>query len=134
MESHTVIAATDFVGCIDCHAKSFSWYHCRWRQHRRGVLQYAPTQYAPTGDADIADWYLGQSPSYHVWLIYRPDLDWLKSRDAALTLTLAEKIATTAKDKRHLVFAPARFVASKHLLPLGVEHAPLPFALYRFEK
>jgi adenine-specific DNA-methyltransferase len=80
------------------------------------------------------DWYLGKSPSYHVWLIYRPDLDWLKSGDAALTLTLAEKIAATAKDKRHLVFAPARFVASKHLLPLGVEHAPLPFALYRFEK
>jgi len=80
------------------------------------------------------DWYLGDSPSYHVWLIYRPDLDWLKSRDAALTLTLAEKIAATSKVKRHLVFAPARFVASKHLLPLGVEHAPLPFALYRFEK
>jgi adenine-specific DNA-methyltransferase len=80
------------------------------------------------------DWYLGDSPSYYVWLIYRPDLDWLKSRDAALTLTLAEKISATGKDKRHLVFAPARFVASKHLLPLGVEHAPLPFALYRFEK
>jgi adenine-specific DNA-methyltransferase len=80
------------------------------------------------------DWYLGESPGYHVWLIYRPDLDWLKSRDAALTLTLAEKIAATAKDKQHLVFAPARFVASKHLSPLGVEHAPLPFALYRFEK
>jgi adenine-specific DNA-methyltransferase len=89
---------------------------------------------APTDDAIIAGWYLGESPSYHVWLIYRPDLDWLKSRDAALTLTLAEKIAATDKEKRHLVFAPARFVASKHLLPLGVEHAPLPFALYRFEK
>lgn len=81
-----------------------------------------------------ADWYLGESSSYHVWLIYRSDLDWLKSSAAALTLTLAEKIAATGKEKRHLVFAPARFVASKHLLPLGVEHAPLPFALYRFEK
>ncbi|HIJ87179.1 MAG TPA: site-specific DNA-methyltransferase [Desulfuromonadales bacterium] len=96
---------------------------------------------APVGNAIIAEWYLGESPSYHVWLIYRPDLDWLKSRDAALTLTLAEKIAATfvgangdSPNKRHLVFAPARFVASKHLLPLGVEHAPLPFALYRFEK
>jgi adenine-specific DNA-methyltransferase len=36
-----------------------------------------------------------------VWLIYRPDLDWLKSRDAALTLTLAEKIAATDKEKLH---------------------------------
>jgi len=90
----------------------------------------------PLSPANVREeeWYLGESPSYHVWLIYRPDLDWLKSRDAALTLTLAEKIAATDKEKRHLVFAPARFVASKHLLPLGVEHAPLPFALYRFEK
>jgi adenine-specific DNA-methyltransferase len=80
------------------------------------------------------DWYLGNSRGYHVWLIYKPDLNFLKSRDAALTLTLAEKIAATHKDKKHLVFAPARFVANKFLHPLGVEHAPLPFALYRFEK
>ncbi len=45
----------------------------------------------------------------------------------------AEKIAKK-KDKRHLVFAPSRFVPNKMLLPLGVEYAPLPFALYRFEK
>ncbi len=82
----------------------------------------------------LDDWYLGQSRGYHVWLIYKPDLNFLKSRDAALTLTLAEKIAATHKDKKHLVFAPARFVANKFLHPLGVEHAPLPFALYRFEK
>lgn len=81
-----------------------------------------------------ADWYLGQSRGYHVWLIYKPDLNFLKSRDAALTLSLAEKISKTHNDKKHLVFAPARFVANKFLHPLGVEHAPLPFALYRFEK
>jgi hypothetical protein len=37
-------------------------------------------------------------------------------------------------DKRHLVFAPTRFAPNKMLLPLGVEYAPLPFALYRFER
>ena len=78
-------------------------------------------------------WYLGSSAAFHVWLLYKPELDFLKSRDAALTLSLAEKIAKK-KDKRHLVFAPLRFVPNKMLLPLGVEYAPLPFALYRFEK
>nr|VFJ43218.1 MAG: adenine-specific DNA-methyltransferase [Candidatus Kentron sp. FW] len=77
--------------------------------------------------------YLGESAGFHVWLIYQPELDFLKSRDAALTLSFAERISER-KDKRHLVFAPARFVPNKMLLPLGVEHAPLPFALYRFEK
>lgn len=80
------------------------------------------------------DGYLGESAQYHVWLVYRPDLDFLKSRDAALTLALAERIAATARDKPHLVFAPARFVPQKKLLELGVEHAPLPYALYRIEK
>jgi len=79
------------------------------------------------------EWYLGDSAAFHVWLVYKPELDFLKSRDAALTLTLAEKIARK-KDKQNLVFAPARFVPNKMLLPLGVEYAPLPFALYRFEK
>ena len=78
-------------------------------------------------------WYLGSSAAFHVWLVYKPQLDFLKSRDAALTLSLAKKISKK-KGKRNLVFAPSRFVPNKMLLPLGVEYAPLPFALYRFEK
>lgn len=81
-----------------------------------------------------ADGYLGESAQYHVWLVYRPDLDFLKSRDAALTLSLAEKIAKADPAKRHLVFAPARYAPQRKLLELGVEHAPLPYALYRIEK
>jgi adenine-specific DNA-methyltransferase len=79
---------------------------------------------------------VGESTAYHVWLVYKPDLDFLKSNKAALTLELAEKIAndTERNGKRHLVFAPAKYVPNKTLLPLGVEHAPLPFALYRVEK
>jgi adenine-specific DNA-methyltransferase len=79
-------------------------------------------------------WYLGESSSYFVWLVYKPDLDFLKSQEAALTLALAEKIAKMKTGKRHLVFAPAKFVPNKALLPLGVGYAPLPFALYRLEK
>ena len=82
------------------------------------------------------NWYLGESSAYHVWLVYEPDLDFLKSNKAALTLELAEKISqdTAHKGKRHLVFAPAKYVPNKVLLPMRVEYAPLPFALYRVEK
>lgn len=79
------------------------------------------------------EFYLGESNNYFVWLIYKPELEFLKSRDSALTLAFAEKIANNKK-KKHLVFAPAKFVPNKSLLPLGVEYAPLPFALYRVEK
>lgn len=87
----------------------------------------------PAG-VDETDWFLGESSGYYLWLVYRPDLNFLKSRDAALTLNLAEKISGAKGGKKHLVFAPAKFVPNKTLLPLGVEYAPLPFALYRVEK
>ena len=82
------------------------------------------------------DQYLGQADGRHVWLIYRPDLDWLKSPEAALTLARARGLAETDADARHLVFAPARFVSQKMLDAEGlpVEFVPLPFALYRIER
>jgi adenine-specific DNA-methyltransferase len=86
------------------------------------------------GGIDMANGYLGESSAFHVWLVYRPELEYLKSRDAALTLNFAEKITKAKQGKKHLVFAPAKYVPNKTLLPLGVEFAPLPFSLYRLEK
>ena len=80
--------------------------------------------------------YLGESTFFHLWLIYKPDLDYLKSREAALTFSKAEAFAKEKPGKRHLVFAPARFVSQKMLndANVPVEFAPLPFALYRIER
>jgi adenine-specific DNA-methyltransferase len=82
------------------------------------------------------DFYLGETESQHVWLIYKPDLDWLKTPDAALTLARAKAFAEAKSGKRHLVFAPARFVSQKMLAEqnIPVEFVPLPFALYRIER
>lgn len=86
--------------------------------------------------------YLGESASFHVWLIYQPNLDFLTSREAALTLSLARALAAAKPAKagesaeRHLVFAPAKFVSQKLLdeEKLPVDFAPLPWALYRVER
>ena len=80
--------------------------------------------------------YLGESAHFHVWLVYRPDMDVLKSRDAALTLTRARELSAAKPGKRHLVFAPAKFVSQKLLdeEKLPVEFSPLPWALYRIER
>jgi adenine-specific DNA-methyltransferase len=85
---------------------------------------------------DEQNFYLGESDDRHVWLIYRPDLDWLKSPEAALTLSRAKSFAAAKPDKPHLVFAPSRFVSQKMLAEnnLPVEFVPLPFALYRIER
>ena len=83
-----------------------------------------------------ADWYLGEADGQHIWLIYKPDLEWLKSPAAALTLTRARDLAATDPETRHLVFAPARYVSQKLLAEEGlpVEFVPLPFALYRIDQ
>lgn len=82
------------------------------------------------------DFYLGAAEGQHVWLIYKPDLDWLKSPEAALTLACAKAFAASDPDKRHLVFAPTRFVSQKMLAEqnIPVEFVPLPFALYRIDR
>lgn len=87
--------------------------------------------------------YLGEAKDAHVWLVYEPNLQFLKSPEAALTLSRAKSLvewgrarsASGAEDgrvgKRHLVFAPAKYLSNKQLLELGVDYAPLPFVLYR---
>ncbi len=81
--------------------------------------------------------YLGESAGFYVWLIYQPTLEFLTSREAALTLARARALAVAQPaGKRHLVFAPAKFVSQKLLEDekLPVEFAPLPWALYRVER
>jgi adenine-specific DNA-methyltransferase len=85
------------------------------------------------------DWYLGEAKDAHVWLVYEPSLMFLKSPEAALTLSCAKTFAAwghalnggKGDGKRHLVFAPAKYLSNKQLLEHGVDFAPLPFALYR---
>lgn len=83
-----------------------------------------------------AGFYLGTARGQHVWLIYKPDLDWLKSPEAALTLARARQFAATDPDARHLVIAPARYVSQKMLAEenIPVDFVPLPFALYRIDR
>lgn len=89
-------------------------------------------------NAKSGEFYLGESAGYNVWLYYKPELDFLKSRDAALTLQRAEEVAAKKPfektGKRNLVFAPAKFAPNKALHALGVEYAPLPFALFKIDR
>ena len=85
------------------------------------------------------EFYLGEAKDAHVWLVYQPRLSFLKSPDAALTLSRARAFADWGRarnqgqgdGKRHLVFAPAKYLSNKQLLEHGLDYAPLPFALYR---
>lgn len=81
--------------------------------------------------------YLGASTTHHVWMLYKPDLAWLKSPDAALTLNRAKAFAAAKNDgKAHYVVAATRYVSDRLLREenVPVDFVPLPYALYRIEK
>ena len=100
------------------------------------LYHMATAEVADPAILNAADFYLGEASAYIVWMIYKPDLDWLKTSDAALTLSFARRIHGLRPDKKHLVFAPARHVSQRMLDSegLGVEFAPLPQSLYRVER
>jgi adenine-specific DNA-methyltransferase len=102
-----------------------------------GVLYHTATNCTLDAKAIKPDeFYLGCQGERHVWLIYRPDVNWLKGPEAALTLGFARKLAADYPGRDHLVFAASRFVSDKLLKVEGlrVEFVPLPFALYRIEQ
>ncbi|TPE52578.1 site-specific DNA-methyltransferase [Amaricoccus solimangrovi] len=102
-----------------------------------GILFHmATSQPVPPGETDAERFHVGEVNGTRVWLIYRPDLEWLKSSEAALSLSFARRIAEAHPNERHLVFAPARYVSQRLLDAegLAVEFVPLPFALYRVER
>jgi adenine-specific DNA-methyltransferase len=89
--------------------------------------------------ADAPRFYLGEAADAHVWLLYQPDLAFLKSAEAALNLTTARQMAQWAQQhprpepraKKHLVFAPAKYLSHKQLAELRMDFSQLPFALFR---
>ena len=107
-----------------------------WEALGRILFHMATSRPPEAGAMDESRFYLGRHAGLHVWLIYKPHLEWLKSPEAALNLSFARSVSACAPDDRHIVFAPARHVSQKMLADQGlpVEFAPLPFALYRLER
>ena len=83
----------------------------------------------PEQPADL--WLVGEAGGYRIHLIYRPDLAWMKSDDAALTIELAERIARSAGNMPTLVYGPQKFMSQKALVGKGVTFCQLPYSIYR---
>jgi adenine-specific DNA-methyltransferase len=73
--------------------------------------------------------FIGETEEYEVYLLYKPDLEWLKT--TALDLEKAKKIAGKKRSKKKLVFAPAKYLDEEALRELNIEFAQLPFGIYR---
>ena len=107
-----------------------------WQALGAALFHMATNRTLEAAASREGDWYVGEVDGQHIWLIYRPDCEWLKTDAAALTLTRAREFVAAEPEGEHLVFAAARFADSDLLAKekLRVEFAPLPFALYRLDR
>ena len=66
------------------------------------------------------------------YLIYEPDLAFLRSADSALNSDRAERIAKQAKKKKKtaVVFATHKFMGQKELTQMGITFCGLPYGMY----
>ena len=82
---------------------------------------------------DESRWYLGESRQYKVYLVYRPDIEFLKDNPLNLSF-VAEQLPPFErfKDKTRLVIASHKYVDDFRLMEFGIEFCQLPFSIYKF--
>ncbi len=80
-----------------------------------------------------ADYFIGETENYRVHLIYKPDLQFLRSGDSALNMPLAKSISAVrdGTGKSALVFATHKFMGQKELTDMGITYCQLPYAIHR---
>ena len=77
------------------------------------------------------DWFVVESDGYRIYLIYKPDLAFMRSNEAALALPLAKEIVKGAKGKPALVYAAAKFMSQAELTKGGITFCQLPYSVHR---
>ncbi len=78
---------------------------------------------------DEAKQFVGSSSHYDVYMLYKPDLEYLKQ--TALTLNMARELREHAGSRPLLVFAPTKYVETGELDELKIDFCQLPFEIYK---
>ena len=75
--------------------------------------------------------FIGESARYDVYLLYEPDMNYLKS--TALTLDMAGSLPK-GSGKRRLIFAPTKYMDIIQLEENRIDFCQLPFEIYKAVK
>ena len=81
-----------------------------------------------------SSWFIGETKNYKLHLVYKPDLDFLRSKGSALHEDLAETIKkfNESSNKISLVFAPAKYITQKELLKdYNIQFCQLPYDIHK---
>ena len=75
--------------------------------------------------------YAGETTDYY--LLYEPDMDWLRSNEAILNEERARRIeaANRERDRKAVVFGPGKYIGQRDLTRMGITFCQLPYEFYR---
>jgi len=94
------------------------------------VFWLATGQTLPSKATQRKDWFIGETATMRLYLIYKPDIEFLGSKESALNFEMGEAIQKQLKPKQKAyVFAPAAYVSHKDLRALRLAFCQLPWSL-----
>ena len=79
-----------------------------------------------------SDGFFHSSNGIDYYLLYKPDLEYLRSNEAMLNLGRAERICDTNRQHgvRAIVYAPGKYIGQRELTGMGITFCQLPHALH----
>lgn len=79
-----------------------------------------------------SDFFVGETDLFEIYLIYKPDLAFLRSNESALNFEKVETIKSrSASKKTKLVFATAKFMGQKELNESQITFCQLPYSIHK---
>lgn len=77
------------------------------------------------------DFFVGETDLYEVFLIYKPDIAFLRGNDSALNDAKSKAIVERGSKKEKLVFATAKYMGQKELSDHNITFCQLPYAIHK---
>lgn len=77
------------------------------------------------------DYFIGETDLYQIYLIYQPDISFLRSNDSALNNKKVEAITARNSKKQKLVFASAKYMGQNELSAYNITFCQLPYAIHK---
>jgi len=77
------------------------------------------------------DFFVGETDLYKVYLIYKPDIAFLRGNESALNDAKLKAIAERGSKKEKLVFSTAKYMGQKELSDHNITFCQLPYAIHK---
>lgn len=77
------------------------------------------------------DYFVGETDLFEVYLIYQPDIAFLRSNESALNAKMVEIIGARESKKQKLVFASAKYMGQNELNDHKIIFCQLPYAIHK---